>query len=145
MSDRFIVAEISKNWINGTELHPERGLIAQQFERAINVNAARGYRLLTFSLHRLTTKPDELNETIIAVFERIMPSATAHTPTPPREWLTVKDVTKYMKCSLTTAYQLVKDKKIKAAVLGSEFRILKEWVDEWLLEQAQTRTTGQQP
>ena len=68
--ERFIVAEVSKNWRNGQEVTPGSGLIAQQFERVVNVNAGRGYRLLTFSLHRLATGPDELNETIIAVFER---------------------------------------------------------------------------
>ena len=68
--DRFIVAEVSKNWIAGREVTPGSGLIAQQFERLIAHNCARGYRLLTFHLHRLMTQPDELNETIIAVFER---------------------------------------------------------------------------
>jgi hypothetical protein len=66
---RFIVAEVSKNWIAGAELHPERGLLAEQFERVINTNATRGYHLVTFSLHRLMTRADQLNETIIAVFE----------------------------------------------------------------------------
>lgn len=68
---RFIVGEVSKNWIGGAELHPEKGLIAEQFEVLINVNAARGYRLVTFSLHRLITNPDQMNETIIAVFEEV--------------------------------------------------------------------------
>lgn len=70
---RFIVAEVSKNWADGEELHPEMGLIAQRFEHIINVNAARGYKLLTFSLHRLMTSPNEMNETIVAVFEREEP------------------------------------------------------------------------
>jgi hypothetical protein len=69
MSARFIVAEISKNWIGGRELTPGSGLLAQQFERVIAHNHRRGYRLLTFQLHRLMTQPDELNETIIAIFE----------------------------------------------------------------------------
>ena len=67
---RFIVAEVSKNWIAGQELTPGSGLIAEQFERVIAHNYARGYRLLTFSLHRLMTTPEQLNETIVAVFER---------------------------------------------------------------------------
>jgi hypothetical protein len=65
---RFIVAEVSKNWINGDELGV--GLVAERFEDVIEVNRQRGYRLLTFSLHRLITAPQELNETIVAVFER---------------------------------------------------------------------------
>jgi hypothetical protein len=69
----FIVAEVSKNWIGGQERTPGSGLVAEQFERVIAHNAARGYRLLQFQLHRLMTGPDELNETIIAVFEQEAP------------------------------------------------------------------------
>jgi hypothetical protein len=69
-TDPFIVAEVSKNWRNGVEVTPGSGLLAQQFERVMLVNAGRGYRLLQFQLHRTMTGPDELNETIIAVFER---------------------------------------------------------------------------
>ena len=68
--ETFIVAEISKNWIAGRERTPGSGLLAEQFERVINYNAARGYRLRQFQLHRMMTGRDELNETIIAVFER---------------------------------------------------------------------------
>jgi hypothetical protein len=68
---QFIVAEVSKNWIDGHELTPGSGLLCEQFERVILHNAARGYRLLQFQLHRTITQPGELNETIIAVFEAI--------------------------------------------------------------------------
>ncbi len=66
---RFIVAEVSKNWFNGREVKPS-GLLAQQFETVIAHNLARGYRLHSFQLHRLMTGPTDMNETIIAVFER---------------------------------------------------------------------------
>lgn len=66
--DRFIVAEVSKNWIRGQPL-VATPLLCQQFESVINNNAARGYRLHSFTLHRLQLGDDELNETIIAVFE----------------------------------------------------------------------------
>jgi hypothetical protein len=36
----------------------------------IERNLRRGYRLHSFNMHRLMTRPEELNETIIAVFER---------------------------------------------------------------------------
>lgn len=65
----FIVAEISKNWIDGQEATPT-GLLAQQFEVIINTNAARGYRLHAFQIHRIIISVHEWNETIIAVFER---------------------------------------------------------------------------
>jgi hypothetical protein len=67
---QFIVAEVSKNWIDGVEVTPGSGLLAQQFERVIAHNAARGYRLLQYQLHRMMTGPREMNETIIAVFEK---------------------------------------------------------------------------
>jgi hypothetical protein len=70
MNDKFIVAEISKNWMAGSPVSAT-GLIAQQFEAVINRNAERGYRLLSFTLDRVITAPGDMNETIIAVFERI--------------------------------------------------------------------------
>ena len=67
--NQFIVAEISKNWRDGREVVPGSGLLAQQFERVIAYNGARGYRLQQFRVHRMMTGPDELNEMIVAVFE----------------------------------------------------------------------------
>jgi hypothetical protein len=67
MTEPFIVAEISKNWIDGES--PSTLLLAQQFEIVINRNAARHYRLHSFEIHRLMVAPNEINETIIAVFE----------------------------------------------------------------------------
>lgn len=74
----FIVAEISCNWINGELVDPAAGLLSVRFERVVNVNACRGYRLRSFQLHRQTfeggpalIEPEfTLNETIVAVFER---------------------------------------------------------------------------
>ena len=68
MNPHFIVAEVSKNWPAD---HRDPGLLCQRFEEVVNVNLKRGYRLQSFTLHRLMTSPDELNETIIAVFEQM--------------------------------------------------------------------------
>jgi hypothetical protein len=71
--NQFIVAEITKNWQgewSGPSPRPEQ-LLCGKFELAIEVNRQRGYRLHSFQLHRLMTGPDMLNETIIAVFERV--------------------------------------------------------------------------
>jgi len=75
MPDRFIVAEVSKNWIDG-RAGGSPLLLCELFERVIATNLARGYRLHSFQLHRVIVRagdnlhaPD-LNETIIAVFER---------------------------------------------------------------------------
>lgn len=65
----FIVAEISKTW-HREDVQPAEGWIARLFEQVIEVNLCRGYRLLTFQLDRCVINADELNETIVAVFER---------------------------------------------------------------------------
>jgi hypothetical protein len=70
----FIVAEISKNWRNGSEVVPGSGLVAQTFERIINVNFQRGYVLHSFQVDRRMVRPDELNETVIAVFRKVDPA-----------------------------------------------------------------------
>jgi hypothetical protein len=69
---RFIVAEVSKNWVEGEPFLPETELIANQFEMVIQRNLERGYKLHSFSLHRLLISPTEMNETIVAVFEKEM-------------------------------------------------------------------------
>lgn len=64
----FIVAEISKNWKLDM---PTPGLpLHLQFEEVLATNLRRGYILDQFQLHRVMVGPDEMNETIIAVFER---------------------------------------------------------------------------
>lgn len=67
---RFIVGEVSCSYIGGVPVSPVAP-IARSFEMLVNVNHDRGYRLVSFSLHRLMTRPDELNETILAVFEQV--------------------------------------------------------------------------
>lgn len=69
-----IVAEVSKSYINGRPVSSAAPL-AQLFERVIATNRARGYRLRHYALHRMMTRPDELNETIIATFERMDPAS----------------------------------------------------------------------
>ena len=64
----FIVAEVSKNWYRGQAMGGR--LLAQQFEDVIEFNRQRGYRLYQFALHQVVVSPDEMNETIIAVFRR---------------------------------------------------------------------------
>lgn len=78
----FIVAEVAKTYVNGIPVGtPEP--ICTLFERILEVNRQKGYRLHDFDLHRLYRKvmvqtpgrktprlreQDELQETIIAVF-----------------------------------------------------------------------------
>jgi hypothetical protein len=68
---RFIVAEISKNWVQGPNgEYPEQPPLRLQFQKIIANNLERGYLLHSFTLHRLLCAPNQMNETIIAVFER---------------------------------------------------------------------------
>ena len=65
---KFIVAEITKNWRNGEPL-TDGVLLQSKFEKVIEVNDGRGYCLLTFALDQLITGPGCMMETIIAVFQ----------------------------------------------------------------------------
>ena len=65
MEQKFIVAEVSKNW---TKDSPATDLLCQRFEMVINVNHARGYTLKDWKMLSVTNGND-LNETIIAIFE----------------------------------------------------------------------------
>ncbi len=73
MSRPFIVAEVSKSWIKGKPATGDERVLAELFEMVIERNRQRGYRLHSFEVHRLMVRPDELNETLIAVFERPAP------------------------------------------------------------------------
>lgn len=67
-----IIAEVSQNWIDGVA-QPLDGVpvfISQRFEHVIAVNAKRGYCLADWHLSRLVVSPNQINETIVAVFER---------------------------------------------------------------------------
>lgn len=70
MTPRFVVAEVSKSWVDGAHVGTPY-LLAELFEHVIAVNLQRGYVLHSFDLHRLMTRPNEINETIIAVFEAL--------------------------------------------------------------------------
>jgi len=86
MRQRFIVAEISKNWPEAAMeeafwgAHPDairapngmRRLLAERFEDVISTNHERGYALKDWKYSRVVTGTPlnpEYNETIIAVFE----------------------------------------------------------------------------
>lgn len=71
---KIIVAEVSKNWFSGERLGtaPQvQELLSQRFEHVVSVNLARGYRLHSWKMDRLFLPPNSINETIVAVFERI--------------------------------------------------------------------------
>lgn len=65
-----IVAEISKNWRAGRSVTNSTTTIAMDFEKVINTNLARGYRLRDWQLSCVIGGMD-INETIIAVFDLV--------------------------------------------------------------------------
>jgi len=74
----MIVAEISKNWCRPKPGEPMQPVtlgdtINTLFENVIEVNRQRGYKLHSFQIHRVMVDFDNLNETIIAVFEYARP------------------------------------------------------------------------
>lgn len=64
--DKFIVAEITKNWTDGT---PVKDLLCQRFELVININAKRGYKLIDWKFNMIINQTT-LTETIVAIFEK---------------------------------------------------------------------------
>lgn len=71
MSDPHrIVAEISKTWIRGASDTP--GLLCQKFEHVIEENRKRGYELEDWKFSQSHLMPDQMVETIIAIFVRTL-------------------------------------------------------------------------
>lgn len=64
---RFLVAEVSKNWFNGQS--DDAAILSQKFEEIIAANWSRGYKLHSYQLNRVTPDRQTMNETIVAVFE----------------------------------------------------------------------------
>jgi len=64
--NRFIVAEVSKSWEAGTAA---ADILSQKFERVINYNQSRGYRLSEWKFSQVCNG-DVFTETIIAIFEK---------------------------------------------------------------------------
>jgi hypothetical protein len=70
----FIVAEVSKNWGPDSPPPTSQTCICGLFEKVIEHNRQRGYKLHSFQLHRLLTAPEHMNETIVAVFQKVTPA-----------------------------------------------------------------------
>jgi hypothetical protein len=81
-AERFIVAELSKNWpedqadlecwnFGQPNNNGLRRFLAQRFEDVLNHNAARGYKLVDWKFDRSWSRNGLLNETIIAIFELV--------------------------------------------------------------------------
>lgn len=71
---KFIVAEVSKGWLNGQHAG-ELSLLSTRFEEVINVHWEHGYRLVDWRLNQVAvvgavTEQTEMTETIIAVFKK---------------------------------------------------------------------------
>lgn len=79
--ERFIVAEITKNWEIGSQYSD---LISQRFEKVINVNHIRGYSLVDWKLTSVVNSSKVLTETVIAIFELKTVSTTNETYPPMR-------------------------------------------------------------
>lgn len=63
--NKFIVAEITKNWTNQT---PATELLSQKLEMVINTNDARGYKLVDWKISQVIYG-NVFTETIIAIFQ----------------------------------------------------------------------------
>lgn len=75
----FIVAEVSKVWSGRDKDHSTlRGsdLISGRFALVIQTNFDRGYDLHDWRLSSVATGPDEVTETIVAIFRARKPFKT---------------------------------------------------------------------
>lgn len=66
----FIVAEVSTNWPKAWPV-PQREHLGSKFEEVIEHNRQRGYRLHSFQVSQVITAPEQMTETIIAVFQKV--------------------------------------------------------------------------
>ena len=48
-------------------------------------------------------------------------------------FMTVKEVSEYLRVSRATIYRLVKERKIPVSRIGKHFRFRKQVLDEWLM------------
>lgn len=116
--ERFIVAEISKNW-DAAEFQanmPPSQFICKQFEHVLAVNWQRGYRLLSFSLHRLMTSETMMNETIVAAFELVAGDAAKPNMKPFEEIQRAHDI---LHAQITGATPFVFDEVAQPCVLAA--------------------------
>ena len=49
-----------------------------------------------------------------------------------RGFMTVKEVSEYLRVSRASIYHLVKERKIPVSRIGKHFRFRKQTIDEWL-------------
>lgn len=63
--NKFIVAEVSKSW---GENIPKDNTLSQEFEKVININDSRDYKLIEWKIN-VSYHDYTLIETIIAIFE----------------------------------------------------------------------------
>ncbi len=66
----YIVAEITTNWPKEWPV-PRAEHVSAKFEMVIEHNLERGYRLHSFQLHQVMTAPQQMTETIVAVFQKV--------------------------------------------------------------------------
>ena len=60
-------------------------------------------------------------------------------------WLTIHEVSDYIKISKETIYKMVKQSKLPATKIGNQWRFNKSLVDDWLLSSANFKQSDLQP
>lgn len=55
------------------------------------------------------------------------------------EWLTLKEVAKYLRVTEVTIYRLAQRGKMPASKVGRAWRFNKERIDKWLVEQEKNK------
>ena len=62
-------------------------------------------------------------------------SAVPASPPPVSPWLDVNEAAQYARCGVKTLYKEIARGRLRAARIGGrrEIRVLREWLDTWLL------------
>jgi excisionase family DNA binding protein len=58
-------------------------------------------------------------------------------------WLTIDELAEHLKVSKETIYKMAKANKIPSSKIGNQWRFNKDVIDQWLVSQADSRTTLQ--
>ena len=59
-------------------------------------------------------------------------------------WLTIEELAEHLKVSKETIYKMAKAKRIPSSKIGNQWRFNKDVIDQWLVSQADSRTTLQE-
>lgn len=77
----------------------------------------------------------ELQDIIVCFAKEVAKHIPVQETKPPEEIMTIKDMEQFLQVSRSKAYELIKIEGFPAYKVGSEFRILKNELIDWMKDQ----------